>query len=307
LPTYYKSRIYIDLSESDRYAEGFEKLVRWVFGKPLYVRPEIGKPPAYVADAEIPMLGTSALAKRVIDGLKNDKAYSRGALDEYLTLFSENLERFRITSTEGEPDDRIVKSIEEFTPSRNEFISVVVALIQYGEFGVFGPRLHRFYESLIPYLSRPSHVSTWNETDFDNFKFVVHELFLYTLSLHLRAEDFRTTGYLLAQAYYVPGNSDYGKNATVCFTVFRDHLNSLGLTFWSSAPKSLVFYFAIYCKQTSCVSCAPNYRTRTRMTVGTRKACCMPLATTVHLKYLLGLPLRSTLRKYFPSSVLPTL
>jgi hypothetical protein len=227
LPTYYKSRIYIDLSESDRYAEGFEKLVRWVFGKPLYVRPEIGKPPAYVADAEIPMLGTSALAKRVIDGLKNDKAYSRGALDEYLTLFSENLERFRITSTEGEPDDRIVKSIEEFTPSRNEFISVVVALIQYGEFGVFGPRLHRFYESLIPYLSRPSHVSTWNETDFDNFKFVVHELFLYTLSLHLRAEDFRTTGYLLAQAYYVPGNSDYGKNATVCFTVFRAHLNSL--------------------------------------------------------------------------------
>ncbi len=30
LPTYYKSRIYIDLSEPDSYAENFEKLQRWV-------------------------------------------------------------------------------------------------------------------------------------------------------------------------------------------------------------------------------------------------------------------------------------
>ena len=31
LPTYYNSRIYVDLSESDRYAENFEKLLRWIF------------------------------------------------------------------------------------------------------------------------------------------------------------------------------------------------------------------------------------------------------------------------------------
>jgi len=34
LPTYYTSRIYIDLSESDSYAENFEKLLRWIFNKP---------------------------------------------------------------------------------------------------------------------------------------------------------------------------------------------------------------------------------------------------------------------------------
>ena len=30
LPTYYKSRIYIDLSEADKYSENFERLLRWV-------------------------------------------------------------------------------------------------------------------------------------------------------------------------------------------------------------------------------------------------------------------------------------
>ena len=48
LPTYYKSRIYVDLSESDRYAENFEKLLRWIFDKPLFVRPELGKPPSFI-------------------------------------------------------------------------------------------------------------------------------------------------------------------------------------------------------------------------------------------------------------------
>ena len=48
LPAYYKSRIYIDLSEPDNYTENFEKLLRWVYGKPLYRRPEIGKRPSFL-------------------------------------------------------------------------------------------------------------------------------------------------------------------------------------------------------------------------------------------------------------------
>lgn len=227
LPTYYKSRIYVDLSESDRYSENFEKLLRWIFDKPLYVRPEIGKPPSFIVEPDAPVLGTSALAKRVIEGFKNDKGYVRGALDEYLTVFSENFERFRIAGGDGESDDRIVKSVEEFSPSRNEFIQVFTALTQYADTQSYMPVVHRFFESLIPYLSRPTHINQGGETDFDNFKFIVHELFLYALALLLRSEYFESAVYLLSQPYYVPGNSEYGKNATVSYTVFRDHMKSL--------------------------------------------------------------------------------
>ena len=227
LPTYYKSRIYVDLSESDRYAENFEKLLRWIFDKPLYVKPEIGKPPSFIVEPDAPVLGTSALAKRVVEGFKTDKGYVRGAFDEYLTVFSENLEKFRISGSDGEPDDRIVKSVDEFSPSRNEFIQVFTALTQYADTQSYMPVIHRYFESLIPYLSRPPHINQWNETDFDNFKFIVHELFLYALALLLRGEHFESAAYLLSQPYYVPGNSEYGKNATVSYTVFRDYMKSL--------------------------------------------------------------------------------
>ena len=33
LPTYYKSRIYIDLSDNDLYGSNFEQLLRWVYDK----------------------------------------------------------------------------------------------------------------------------------------------------------------------------------------------------------------------------------------------------------------------------------
>ncbi|MGH2638192.1 MAG: SEFIR domain-containing protein, partial [Rhabdochlamydiaceae bacterium] len=122
LPTYYKSRIYVDLSESERYAENFEKLLRWLFDKPLYTKPEIGNPPTFIVEPESPTLGTSVLAKRVIEGARNDKGYTRGALDEYLSIFSTQLERFRITFNDDEPDEKIVESIESFIPARDEFV-----------------------------------------------------------------------------------------------------------------------------------------------------------------------------------------
>jgi TIR domain len=228
LPTYYKSRIYVDLSESDRYSENLEKLLRWIFDKPLYVRPELGKPPSFVLTQDGPVLGTSVLAKRVIEGLKGDKGYVRGAIDEYLTTFGENLEKFRIVGNTKEPHEQIVESIEAFLPSRNEFIQVFIALTQYAaDSQTYMPRIQRFFESLIPYLDRPPHLNQWNETDFDNFKFIVHELFLYAIAIALRGEHFESATYLLTQPYYVSTSSERGLSPTSSYAVFKSHLKSL--------------------------------------------------------------------------------
>jgi len=227
LPTYYKSRIYIDLSESDRYAESFERLVRWVFDKPLFVKPEVGKPPTFITESNPTTLGTSALAKRAIEGIRNDKSYARGALDEYLTTFSENLERLRISSNSGELDELVVEAINAFLPSRNEFIQVLGTFVQYSQAGSTAPTFHRFLESLLPYYTRPENQSSWHNFEFDHFKFLIHEMFLYTLAAYLRAEDYGSASHILTEPYYMPQNIERGRNTSASFTVFRDYLKSL--------------------------------------------------------------------------------
>lgn len=227
LPTYYKSRIYIDLSEPDGYAENFEKLLRWIYNKPLYVKPEVGKVPSFLEVNESVSLGTSSAFKRSIDAIKNDKSTASGCFDEYLSLFSENLERFRVHDVEGEIDDAIISNIESFLPSRNEYIQLIIAVAQYKPMPEFSERIHRFIESLIPYMYRPEHLTSYNHWEFDNYKFVVHELFLYTLAVFLKYERFELASPLLMQQYFVGGRSEYGRDTMISFENIRQYMESL--------------------------------------------------------------------------------
>ncbi|RUS66694.1 hypothetical protein CUZ56_01484 [Saezia sanguinis] len=227
LPTYYKSRIYIDLSAPDSYADNFEKLLRWVYDKPLYTRPAIGKPPSFLEESDGISLGTTSIHKRAISAIKENKPFTSGALDEYFSTFVSNLENFRITEKEGEFDDQVIDNIDKFIPYRNEAITLFIALAQYAPTEENILKVHRFFEALIPYMSRPANVNNWDERDFDNFKFIIHELFLYAVAIFTKHERFAEVNALLTQQYYVPGRPDYGKNAMVGYDVFREYLYSL--------------------------------------------------------------------------------
>lgn len=227
LPTYYKSRIYIDLSEPDSYAENFEKLLRWIYDKPLYVKPGLGKRPSFLEESEGVSLGTTAAHKRAISAIKDSKPFASGALDEYLMIFSTNLEKFRITEKKGEFDDQVVESIEQFIPYRNEAISLFLTVAQYAPSEENILKLHRFFEGLIPYLNRPENINGWSEWDFDNFKFIIHELFLYVVSILIKYELFTAVNLLLSQRYYVSNRSDYGNDVLVAYDVFQTYLKSI--------------------------------------------------------------------------------
>lgn len=226
LPVYYKARIYIDLSESDKYADNFEVLLRWIFDKPLHKKPPLGKLPAFLDDKNRIELGTSFAQKRLISAIKEKKEILDGAFNEYLNLFSENIEKFRIHKDENvEYDDIIFKTIEAFLPYKNEFLQVLLNLGQYGLNDNNISAIHRFFESTIPYLDRTENMSRYTDWDFDVFKFIIHELFLNVISVLLKFEKFNNTAFLLSQKYYVPSDMATGVVMN-SFVVFRQHLKS---------------------------------------------------------------------------------
>lgn len=240
LPTYYKSRIFIDLSDAERRSDSFEKLVRWVFDKPLHVRPESGAPPSYILETSGPSLGTSVQAKRVLDGIRSDKAYARGALVEYFETFKNHMERFRVNSEDRDAEyEWVIKSVTAFVPYRDQVFEIVTAIVQYGTIKDYSALLHRFLESLLPYYSRPENVNSWNETDFDNFKFLIHELFLGIVAILLKADAIEVTTYLLAQKYYLPQNVREGRPNTGSYLQFMCELPSLQVRNEKSKPRWL--------------------------------------------------------------------
>lgn len=229
LPTYYCSRIFIDLSSMDQFNKGYEQLVRWIYDKPLHVKPELGAIPAFLTDNPQASLQTMVRHRRALEAIRENRPHCRGVLSEYFDTFADNLERFRIIKDDEEYDEKVVRNIEEFLPYRNEVIEIIDALTRYRPTQESWEIVHKFFEKLLPYLFRPENVTSYTECDYDNFRFEIHELFLYTIAILLRSECFDGVVHLVRQHYYVAEVSQIGRNGMESFSVIRQHLSSLEL------------------------------------------------------------------------------
>ncbi|MEZ1316049.1 TIR domain-containing protein [Pseudomonas fluorescens] len=203
-PTFYHSRLYIDLSNPESYSGGFEELIRCIYGQPQYQKPQLGKKPDFLSKEITINLGTAPLARRAITSIKEGKNIAGAALEEYLTIFAENLERIRIVpSNDVLFDDQVVTSITEFSTSRNELLQVITSAARYLEQQETAEHLHKFLESILRYQEAPANLNGWRETDFDNYKFIIHEIFLYTITICLKYSKLVIAAQLLDKSYYV--------------------------------------------------------------------------------------------------------
>lgn len=228
LPAYYQSRIYIDLSNDERYIINFNQLLRWIYDKPLHIKPELGKPPSFLEDSESISLGTAIVFKRSTDAIKNSKSYASGATTEYFETFASHLENSRLESSKINIDysDAFLKNIEKFLPYRNQIIELIINLSKYNNVDI-SSLLYKLFESLIPYMSIPEHINSCNSIDFDNYKFIIQEMFLYCITILLKNERFQEVSDLIQQRYFMKKDSRSSESTTESSSIFCHTLNSL--------------------------------------------------------------------------------
>ena len=227
VPTYMKGRIYIDMSESGSYSEGFEQLLRWIFDKPLHKKPPLGKPPAFLIDPDKPSLNTTARHRFALEALRLGKGID-AALRDYFDTFAMNLGVFRIERQEGkEFDDQVIESIEAFIPYRNETIEIFLALARSQPPDGY-ISLHRFLERLLPYVFRPATPGRISrDWDQDNFKFIIKELFLYAIAALLKYERFEGVREITEPEYFLPPGSPEMESRMLSFMSFARQIKSL--------------------------------------------------------------------------------
>jgi hypothetical protein len=200
--------------------------LRWIFDKPLHVKPTLGQQPEFLKEDAI-SLGTRSRARRAIDLIRTGDHGVEGALEDYLLTFSEGLEQFRIEGSKKENfDEQVLANIEAFLPSRNEFIEVIGNLTRFWPFDATF-NVQKFLERAAVYMYKPQTINQWTDWDFDNFKFIVHELFLYTITLLIRSERFNSVATLLGAGYYLGEAADDRRQPMEDFLIFRNHLRSL--------------------------------------------------------------------------------
>jgi hypothetical protein len=91
----------------------------------------------------------------------------------------------------------------------------------------FARLLQRFFESVIPLMSPPQSVSSWREWEYDNFVFIVHELFLYAVAILVKRERFETLAIFLDLRFYVPDERRHD-DLMHSFSIVRKPMQALG-------------------------------------------------------------------------------
>ena len=86
LPTFLKSRIWIDFSSPEAVNANWERLIRLLFNKPLHEKPKVGKPPPYITeDSSIPaspaLSKYSALRLAILNEKRGISLYRKDFLD----------------------------------------------------------------------------------------------------------------------------------------------------------------------------------------------------------------------------------
>ena len=230
LPVYYGSRIYIDLTNPSTYGTEFDRLVQWIYGQPLYIRPKIGLKPSFLSDNdESGKIDSAVLFRRASEAVKNNQTNAVALVNEYFLTIATGMEAFRVNGLPEnlkEFDDVVVESIVDFIKYRNEIIEIFSAIAQYACTEDMLRAVHHFFEKIIPYTDRPAHINSWNEWDFDNFKFILHELFLYAIAIFIKNERFDAASYFIDNEYFWE-NPSGNNNKMHNYIIFREHLRIL--------------------------------------------------------------------------------
>ncbi|TGM99679.1 SEFIR domain-containing protein [Leptospira yasudae] len=226
LPVYYESRVYIDLRDAMYRKENIDKIVAWSYGKDLYPKPTLGEIPS-IHPKEFSIVKSEIRSASTVEIIRGEKSNTNVVIEEYLERFLNNLESIRI-SKDGKSEfiKEIEKNIEDFLPVRNEILNVILQISKSNNSITYIKSIHKFFEKLIPFQRRPDNVMSYNDSDYDNYKFIIQELFLYTIASLLKYEKFIEVNLLLSKEYYyMPEDGVQIKDSMKSFTVLSKHIS----------------------------------------------------------------------------------
>jgi hypothetical protein len=213
LPTFLKSRIWIDFSTAEAVNEHWEQLVRVLHGKPLHEKPKLGKPPAYLKEEGVPaspaIAKFSALKQAIVHGKPALELYRQDFLDACIQ-YADAL-RVRHQPEAEKFAERVLADCAKLKLVRDHIVDWVVLEASVAPSEEFREALLNFLERLLELKARPQEVTTWNDAWFEAHSVFVYETFLYIVAALLKAGAFHILHEVLTSHYLLPKNLSGGE------------------------------------------------------------------------------------------------
>ncbi|WP_244816885.1 SEFIR domain-containing protein [Caballeronia sp. Lep1P3] len=230
LPTFLKSRIWIDFSTLEAANDNWEQLVRVLYGKPAFEKPSLGKAPSYItaevhAPASPALTKFAALKQAILQGKMGLKLYR----EDFLRACYEYADALR---TRTRPDvvnmgQRIVEDCGKLKLVRDHIVDWVRLESATKPSAEFDETLVSMLEKLLELKSRPPEINSWNDAWFDAHGVFVYETFLYIVAVLLETGSFDSLHLVFTNHYLLPGTESIGADRFRTFDAFYGYSDAL--------------------------------------------------------------------------------
>jgi hypothetical protein len=227
IPTFYRGKIHIDFTDEADRDSSIEKLLRWIFDKPLRTPPALGEPPNFDRPKPLASPELSKLQKLSNQILEADLPKT-SLLQRGVGLILEQLESQiePVPSDDGDVDEVIFQRIlatEETRHACADFIKVVFS--EYSD-EQLSDTFHAFLESAFSIISsHPNGRNSYNPWETDPTALLLHELFLMIIAEAIEARKFLTLTRVTDEAYFPEARHSDRDHSN--FEIFSPRLESL--------------------------------------------------------------------------------
>ena len=188
LPIYIEDRFYLDLSGNDN--SGYEELYRHLLGKPVKAKPELGKIRDFIKNNE-PLFDVPLITLLLEEIRKETIGWEIGCEDFFEKVIN-SMEQYRIETTEKQPHELLLETVDKMTPLRDRILNVIVMLVRVSKGRKeYANILHVFFDKLNMYrYSKRNNLTSVYSVYIDSIGFLLNESFLYTIAICLMKEYF---------------------------------------------------------------------------------------------------------------------
>lgn len=220
VPTYIKSRIYIDLSNEDTYEVEYEKLLRNIYQKPLYSKPKLGKRPEWIDEEKTNLFPLTDLIRQIKGA--NSAKKQQSCVNRFTEEYISTLKTYFIHGINGQQTyDRFV----EMKAIRDVFLDFLTTLaeteLQFSD--VICGFFERIHNTLTCGINFNPQSYSPNDGDYEIFNIHIWELFICTIVYLRHIENYREINGIVANTYFLTtvhyNNDVIAKN----YCAFRFH------------------------------------------------------------------------------------
>ena len=225
LPHYMATRLYFNMSSIEAEAVNYDKLLRWIHGKPFHALPPIGEPPkfletTYAAGSSI----VRATRRPSQTNLPSDQLTAKAS--DLLTFIADDAPSFiRNLVEEEQPENAAYEGIKATFPVLENLNLALSDLVRAGDQRSIDT-VHSFFEKIFSLWDYHPVNSKFTRLDNDAYQFFGHNAFVSFVAIAMRERSFAMAADVLSTPFFKPRDNQNTGEA-VSYSKFKAYLQSL--------------------------------------------------------------------------------